>query len=147
MYLMQNSLQHIKGKDLPNLRRDLQSVYQAITTNDALRVWQTVKKTWEARYPLIIDSWEQNWQDVIDLMQYPDLVRSLAYGTSLVTTCQELLLNSMKVNGVNTTEIELIKSLCATSWYILSKHRLGINKWGLLRQQLAIVFGERIKNN
>ena len=144
-HIMRNSLQHIKGKDLPNLRRDLQSVYQAPTRADALRMWQTVKTNWEARYPLIVTNWEQSWPDIISIMQYPNLIRSLTHGTSLITTCQELLLNSVKVNGVNTTEVELIKSLCATSWYVLSKHKLGINKWGLLMQQLAVVFGERIQ--
>ncbi|QMW03315.1 transposase [Spirosoma foliorum] len=147
MHQMQHSLLHIKGNDLPKLRKALQSVYKALSLIESVETWKTVKAVWEARYPLIISQWEQNWDNLMGPMIYPDLVRKMTQGNHLVTTCQELLVIATKINGLDTTETELLKSLYITSRQVLTKQKLGVNKWGALIQQLAVVFGERIAKN
>ena len=147
MYLTQTCLLHIKGKDLIQIRRELKAVCQSSTPDEAARLWQTVKATWEADYPLVIAQWEQHWPDILSLTEYPDLIRNLTQNASLFGVSQELLDDAAKVNGADTTEAELLKSVCFSSMHVLAKRRVGATKWGPLLKQLSLVFGDRLTSN
>lgn len=143
---MRRSLQQITTQEKASVRKALKAVYQAPDLIHARQIWQQVQQTWGTRYPLLIESWEHNWEGLLSLMSYPKAVRQLAQGIPLLTDCYSLLRQASQMVGQQTTEVECMKALFVLGRYKLTTQQPIIGGWGLILQELASVFEQRVKN-
>ena len=142
---MRRSLQLVTTQEKASVRKALKAVYQAPDLMHARQMWQQLQQTWGERYPLLIENWEHNWEGLLSLMAYPKLVRQLAQGIPLLTDCYSLLRQASQMIGEQTTEAECMKALFVLGRYKLSTQQPIIGGWGLILQELALIFEPRVK--
>ena len=142
---MRRSLQQVNSKEKALVRKSLKAVYQATTSEQAYHQWQQVKDGWQSRYPLIVENWERNWVPLMSPMQYPKLVRQLTQGIPLLTDCYASIRHATQIMNDQTTQAECQKALFVVSRYKLSTQQTRLGGWGLLIQELADLFGQRVK--
>lgn len=139
------SLQQVHTDEKAFVRKALKAVYQAATLEQAGQQWQVVKEDWAKRYPLMIESWEQNWESLFSPMQYPPLIRQLTQGIPLLGSCYESLHQAAQYKGMQTNEAELLKALFVRSPVKASPQQQSVGNWDLLIQELAHLFDERVR--
>ena len=70
VHMVRNSLRFVPWKDYKAVTADLKTIYQAKTEDQALQQLEILEKTWGEKYPQIIKSWQDNWDNVATLFQY-----------------------------------------------------------------------------
>ncbi len=61
--------------------KDLIKVYQALTLQEAELAFEQFKEKWGNKYPIIIRSWEKNWDELTAYFKYPYELRRIIYTT------------------------------------------------------------------
>jgi transposase-like protein len=84
IHQIRNSLKYISYKDRKAVMVDLKKVYQALTLEEAEFAFEMFKETWGKKHPVVIKSWETNWQELTTYFSYPYGIRRLIYTTNTV---------------------------------------------------------------
>ena len=61
---------------------DLKTVYQAETLDLATYNFSNLKEKWGTAYPIVIKSWENNWDHLMAYFKYSPELRKLVYTTN-----------------------------------------------------------------
>src|SRR5690625_6404775 len=64
--------------------KDLKRVYKADTLDMAELALDELADTWRSKYPIVIDSWRNNWEKLTTYFQYSAPIRKLIYTTNAV---------------------------------------------------------------
>ncbi len=62
VHQIRNSLKYVASKDQQEFMRDLKEVYRADTKELAEMELLNLAKKWQSKYPIVIQSWENNWE-------------------------------------------------------------------------------------
>lgn len=62
-----NSTRYVSYKDLKKVTADLKPIYKAATEEGALLELERFEEVWGAKYPLIVRSWRNNWEELSTL--------------------------------------------------------------------------------
>ncbi|MDP0193441.1 transposase, partial [Glaesserella parasuis] len=73
VHLVRNSLKFVSWKDYKAVTADLKQVYQARENLTAL------SQKWQAKYPLVVKGWEDNWANIATFFDYPADIRKAIY--------------------------------------------------------------------
>src|SRR5687768_9548438 len=74
----------MRWKDRKAFVADLKAVYQAPTREVAETRLLQLAERWSERYPVAVRSWENNWEDLATMFDYPADIRRLIYTTNRV---------------------------------------------------------------
>ena len=61
VHQIRNSLKYVASKDQKEFIVDLKKIYQASTRDEADSNLGKLEEKWGKKYPLVIDSWVNNW--------------------------------------------------------------------------------------
>lgn len=145
VHQIRNSLKYVGSKHQKEFMRDLKPVYQAPDEAAALSRFEGLKEKWGKFYPVVIESWEQNWVRLTRYFQYPAAIRRIIYTTNTVEGFHRQLRKATKTKGAFTSDNALIKLLFLTIERITEKWTSPLQNWSLTFSQLSIYFRERIK--
>ncbi len=84
VHQIRNSLSYVSYKDRKELAADLKLVYSSITEDEALTALSDFDMKWGKQYPHIAKSWQNNWQNLIIFLQYPEVIRRIIYTTNAI---------------------------------------------------------------
>jgi len=84
VHQIRNSLKYVASKDKKAFMRDLKRVYRANTKALAELALDELASQWEAKYPIVIQSWQHNWEKLTTYFQYTAPIRKLIYTTNAV---------------------------------------------------------------
>ena len=121
VHQIRNSLKYVGSKHQKEFMRDLKPVYQAPDETSARSKFQALKEKWNRLYPVVIESWETNWERLTRYFQYPAAIRRLIYTTNMVEGFHRQLRKVTKTKGAFTTDTALIKLLYLTIERITEK--------------------------
>ncbi len=144
VHQVRNSLKYVGSKHQKEFMRDLKPVYQAPDEATALHKFQALKEKWNALYPVVIESWENNWIRLTRYFQYPTAIRRLIYTTNMVEGFHRQLRKVTKTKGAFTSDTALIKLLYLTIERITEKWTAPLQNWSQSFSQLLIYFRDRI---
>ncbi len=145
VHQIRNSLKYIASKDQKSFLKDLKKVYQAGTKDSAAAMLDELEKKWGEKYPVVILSWRNNWEELTQYFKYPPDIRRIIYTTNTVEGFNRQLRKNTKSKGVFPNERALLKIMYLVSQQIMKKWTSPLSNWALSAQQLAIFFGERMK--
>jgi putative transposase len=91
IHQIRNSTKHVAYKDLKAVMSDLKKVYGAPSEDAALAALDEFSEKWSGRYPQIVKSWEDNWDDLATFFKYPEEARRLIYTTNAVEGFHRML--------------------------------------------------------
>ena len=84
IHQIRSSMKYIPYKDKKAFARDLKTVYGAVNEDEAYENLQGMREKWGDKYPNAINSWEDNWDNLITFLAFPDYIRKIMYTTNSI---------------------------------------------------------------
>lgn len=144
VHQIRNSVKYVASKDQKAFMKDLKLVYRADTKELAAMELDNLAKKWESKYPIVIQSWQNNWEKLTTYFQYTAPIRKLIYTTNAVEGYHRQIRKVTKTKGAFTSDMALQKLVYLATRNIEKKWTSPLQNWSLTVQQLAIKFGDRL---
>ena len=144
VHQVRNSLKYVASKDQKAFMKELKEVYRADTKELAEMALLNLSEKWGKKYPIVIQSWEANWEKVTTYFQYTAPIRKLIYTTNAVEGYHRQIRKVTKTKGAFTSDMALLKLVYLATKNIEKKWTSPLHNWSLTVQQLAIKFGDRL---
>ena len=144
VHQIRNSLKYIASKDHKEFMHDLREVYKANTKNIAEENLLKLDEKWGQKYPVVIKSWESNWEKLSTYFEYSPEIRRIIYTTNAVEGYHRQIRKVTKTKGCFTNDMALLKLVYLATKNIAKKWVAPLANWSLTAQQLAIKFGDRM---
>ena len=144
VHQIRNSLKYVASKDQKEFMKDLKLVYKAINKNVAEDELLNLEEKWGEKYPIVIESWQRNWEELSQYFEYTEPIRRIIYTTNAVEGFHRQVRKVTKTKGAFVNDMALLKLVYLATKNIQKKWTSPLHNWSLIIQQLYIKFGERI---
>lgn len=145
VHQIRNSMKYVASKDQKDFMKDLKLVYKADTKDQAESALLDLEEKWGKRYPIVIRSWNDNWDRLSAYFEYTAPIRKLIYTTNAVEAFHRQVRKVTKTKGAFTNDMALLKLVYLATRRIEKKWNAPLQNWGLVVQQLAIKFEGRLE--
>jgi transposase-like protein len=145
VHQIRNSLKYVASKDQKEFMVDLKLVYKAINKSVAEDELLKLSEKWGEKYPVVIESWERNWEELSAYFEYTEPIRRIIYTTNAVEGFHRQVRKVTKTKGAFVNDMALLKLVYLATKNIQKKWIAPLHNWSLTIQQLYIKFGDRIK--
>ncbi len=144
VHQIRNSLKYVASKDQKEFIRDLKLVYRATSKEVAEDALLDVKEKWGKKYPVVIESWQNNWEHLSQYFKYTAPIRKIIYTTNAVEGFHRQVRKVTKTKGAFTNDMALLKLVYLVTKNIEKKWTSPLQNWGQTVQQLSITFEGRM---
>jgi transposase-like protein len=144
VHQIRNSLKYIASKDQKEFLKDLKLVYRATNKQIAEDELLNLEEKWGSKYPVVIESWQRNWEELSQYFEYAEPIRKIIYTTNAVEGFHRQVRKVTKTKGAFTNDMALLKLVYLATKNIEKKWTSPLQNWSLTIQQLYIKFGNRI---
>jgi putative transposase len=145
VHQIRNSIKHIASKNQREFLADLKSVYQAPSKEVAEHNLLMLGEKWGDKYPIVIKSWNNNWDNLSTYFKYSAEIRKLIYTTNPIEGFHRQIRKHTKTKGAFTSENALFKLIFCAIKELSAKWNMPIPNWSLAFSQLDIYFPNRLK--
>jgi putative transposase len=144
VHQIRNSLKYVASKDQKPFLSDLKEVYRATTKELAEQQLDALDKTWGKKYPLVINSWRNNWPKLSTYFKYDPAIRKLIYTTNTIEGFHRQVRKVTKTKGAFPSDMALLKLIYLAYRNIRKKWTAPLQNWGMTVSQLSIWFEGRL---
>jgi len=144
VHQIRNSIRYIASKDQKEFAQDLKLVYQASTKELAEDELLKLDEKWGKKYPIVINSWQNKWDNLSVYFKYPSDIRKVIYTTNIIESVHKQFRKLTKTKGAFPNENSLMKLLYLGIENASKKWTMPIRNWSLTLSQLAIFFEGRL---
>jgi transposase-like protein len=144
VHMVRNSLRFVPWKDYKAVTADLKLIYDANTEELALKKLDAFEQQWGEQYPQIIKSWQDNWDNVATLFQYPPDIRKAIYTTNAIESLNSVIRKATKQRKVFPTNQSAMKVVYLAISDASKKWTMPIRNWKPALNRFTIEFGERV---
>ena len=109
VHQIRNSLKYVASKDQKEFMADLKPVYQAPNLDSAEQAFEKLQDKWGKKYPVVVESWERNWNNLTSYFEYDEQIRRLIYTTNAVEGFHRQVRKVTKNKGVFPNDMALQK--------------------------------------
>lgn len=145
VHQIRNSIKYIPYKERPKVMSSLKEVYKAPTKEKAEMALNRFDLTWGNKYPALVKSWLNNWDNLSNYFKYPNDIRRIIYTTNIIESFHSQIRKFTKSKRVFSNDTSLLKLI----YLILSNLDFGGNSpvgaWRQTVSQLFIIFEHRMK--
>ncbi len=145
VHQIRNSIKYLPWKDQKAFLKDLKGVYQSATREQAEHELEELDTKWGKKYPVILNSWKNNWEQLSNYFKYPPEIRRIIYTTNIIEGYHRQIRKVTKTKGAFASENALMKIIYLASMRIIEKWTTPVWGWNITLQKLVIIFGDRIK--
>jgi transposase-like protein len=124
--------------------KDLKLVYQAISKEAAELELDRLEEKWGDKYPIVINSWRNKWENLSCYFKYPEDIRRIIYTTNIIESVHRQFRKLTKTKGAFPNENSLLKLLYMGIQNAQKKWTMPMRNWSLTISQLAIFFEGRL---
>lgn len=147
VHQIRNSIKYVASKDQKVFLKDLKEVYRAINKTEAEDKLLDLEEKWGKKYPIVIQSWQNNWEKLSAYFDYDEHIRRLIYTTNPVEGFHRQVRKVTKSKGVFPNDMALLKLIYLATINISKKWTMPLSNWAITAQQLRIKFGDRMPLN
>ena len=104
------------------------------------------EEKWDKKYPLVINSWQNKWDNLSIFFKYPAEIRKIIYTTNIIESIHRQFKKLTKTKGAFPNENSLLKLLYLGIKNASKKWTMPIRNENLTLSQLAIFFKRRLDN-
>lgn len=156
IHQIRNSLKYVASKNQKEFMKDLKQVYQAISQEAAELELDRLEEKWRDKYPIVIQSWRNKWENLSYYFKYPQEIRRIIYTTNIIESVHRQFRKLTKTKGSLPNENSLLKLLYMRILLLAvmlnevkrknaqKKWTMPIQNWSLTISQLAIYFEGRL---
>ena len=145
VHQIRNSLKYVASKNQKEFMKDLKEVYQAISKEQAEEKLKGLDDKWGKKYPVVLNSWNQNWHKLSTFFKYTEDIRRVIYTTNAIEGFHRQVRKVTKNKSAFTSDMALMKLIFLAQRNISKKWTAPLKNWSLTVSQLSIIFGERLK--
>lgn len=145
IHQIRSSVRYVASKNQKEFMGDLKRVYGAVNKDAAEDALLDLEQKWGEQYPIVIRSWQENWERLSAYFAYTEPIRRVIYTTNTVEGYHRQLRKVTKNKGVFTSDTALEKLVYLAYTRICRKWTQPVQNWGQTAQQLAIAFEDRFK--
>lgn len=145
VHQIRHSLKYVASKDQKPFMADLKTVYKAETKDLAEQNLLELDETWGKKYPMVIRSWNNKWEQLSAFFKYSPEIRRLIYTTNAIEGFHRQVRKYTKSKGAFTSEDALTKLIFSAYQNIKKKWNQPMHNWALIISQLSIYFDDRLK--
>jgi transposase-like protein len=142
IHQIRSSMKYIPYKDRKAFAADLKTVYGAVNENEAYENLQGMREKWGHKYPNAINSWEENWDNLITFLAFPDFIRKIMYTTNCIESLHSQFRKVTKTKLIFPNDESLLKMLYLATEKVSKKWTRTYANWDLVISQLKILFEE-----
>ena len=147
VHQIRNSLRRIPSKDKAVFTELLKDVYKAPNEEQAAKSLQVLDENFGQKYPWVIRSWKNNWDNLIPYLNVPSDIRKLIYTTNIIENLNRVIRKYTKNRTMFPNDNSALKAVfLAVDKMQMSWKKGRINHWQLVIAQLELIFEDRIKN-
>ncbi|WP_187386081.1 IS256 family transposase, partial [Aliarcobacter cryaerophilus] len=84
IHQIRNSLRYVASKDQKEFMKDLRLVYEASTKELAEDELLKLEDKWGKKYPIVLQSWQNKWENLSIYFKYPPEIRKVIYTTNII---------------------------------------------------------------
>ncbi len=143
IHQIRNSLKYVTWEDRKPFMADLKKVYKAATREQAETHLLELAEKWGHKYAIAVRSWENNWEDLATMFNYPAQIRRLIYTTNAVEGYNRQIRKVTKTKSMFATPEAVRKLLYLVNHNVTKRWTSPIPKWANILNQLAIRFEGR----
>ncbi len=99
VHQIRNSIKHVASKNQKAFMVDLKTVYQAETKDLAEYNLLRLEEKWGEKYPMVLKSWQNNWDNLTTYFKYSSDVRRLIYTTNPIEGFHRMVRKYTKTKG------------------------------------------------
>ena len=145
VHMVRNSTKFVSYKDLKAICRDLKKIYGSANEEEALDELEAFGEIWDSKYPMIRKSWENHWNDLKEFFSYPEEIRKLIYTTNAIESLNYTLRKVTRNRNAFPDDDSVYKIMYLAINNISKKWTMPVQNWGVIINQLSIMFGDRVK--
>lgn len=144
VHQIRNSLKYVASRDQKEFMADLKQVYKAPSKDTAEYNLLKLDEKWGKKYPVVLKSWNNNWEHLSNYFKYSAEIRKLIYTTNPIEGFHRQVRKYTKTKGAFTSDNALFKLVFCAIQRINEKWNMPIQNWALTVSQLHIYFGQRM---
>ena len=111
IHQIRNSLKYIASKHKKEFMKDLKRVYQAVSKQEAELELDRLEEKWGNKYPIVIKSWRNRWDNLSNYFKYPENIKKVIYTTNIIESVHRQFRKLTKTKGAFPNENSLLKLL------------------------------------
>lgn len=144
IHQIRHSMRYVASANQKEVMADLKKIYQAASKDEAEHNLLTLDEKWGKKYPIVINSWNNNWEHLSTYFKYDAHIRKLIYTTNAVEGLHRMVRKYTKSKGAFSSENALIKLVYCAYIKIAKKWTMPVANWALIISQLNIHFPNRL---
>lgn len=144
VHQIRSSLKYVGSTNQREFMADLKPVYQAPSKLSAESALDELELKWGEKYPVVISSWRNKWDNLSAYFKYPEPIRRIIYTTNAVEAVHRQFRKLTKTKGAFPNEESLLKLLYAGIQNATKKWTKPVANWPTALSQLAIYFEGRL---
>ena len=145
VHQIRNSIRFVSYKDTKKVLAGLKPVYTAPSETAALQALDEFATLWGGRYPLVVNSWRQNWAELSTFFKYPPEIRKIIYTTNVIENYHRQLRKVTKGKSIFPNDEALQKMLYLATMDVLRRWTGRIHNWGQILLQLSVFFPDKVR--
>ena len=144
VHQIRNSLKYISSMDQKEFMKDLKLVYQASSKEIAEDELLKLDEKWGKKYPIVLNSWNNKWENLSHYFKYPYPIRKIMYTTNIIESVHRQFRKLTKTKGAFPSKDSLLKLLYMGIQNAKEKWTQPVHNWSQTISQLAIFFEGRL---
>lgn len=145
VHQIRNACKYVTWKDRRDFSFDMKKIYGAPNQQAALLALDEIAEKWEKKYPNAIRSWRTNWQELTNFLEFPLEVRKIIYTTNTIENLNGKIRKYTKNKLSFPTDESVLKSVFLAIMEASKAWTMPIKDWGIIVNQLSIIFENRLK--
>ena len=109
VHQIRNSLRYVGSKHHKAFMVDLKRVYQALNKAAAETALDELEQIWGDKYPIVIQSWRNKWDNLSVYFRYPEPIRKVIYTTNSIEAVHRQFTGSMPIHKM--TSVSFFNSI------------------------------------
>jgi len=144
VHKVRNSLRYVPHKDRKAVATDLRSIYGAATLAEAEGALERFAERWDAKYPVISQSWRRDWAALTTFFDYPPEIRKVIYTTNAIESLNYSLRRVLKNRGAFPDDAAVVKVLYLAIQRAAKRWTMPIRNWPEALNRFTIMFSNRL---
>ena len=139
------SMKYVGSKYQKEFMTDLKKVYKAPTKDAAEIALLELEEKWGEKYPLAVNSWKNNWEELSTYFEYSEPIRRIIYTTNTIEGFNRQVRKITKTKGGFNDDDSLKRLVYLIYKNISKKWQKSISNWAEIISQFDIIFQERLE--
>jgi len=139
------SIKYVGSKYQKEFMNDLKKVYKAPTKDNAEIALLELEEKWGSKYPLAVNSWKNNWEELSTYFEYTEPIRRIIYTTNTVEGFNRQIRKITKTKGGFNSDESLFRLTYLIYRDISKKWQKSISNWAEIISQFGIIFQDRLE--